>query len=563
MSSSDKSPVTTQGVAPTPAVVTPPSQAQQSLSLPPVEELRRAPTRLDTARRHLWLCIYLPRLPLDALYRDGGDGGDQRARVRAVYEEQQGIRRILIANAIARAAGIGAGLSLNAALSLMPGLELEARNEAVEAQLLQRLAIWAQRFTSFVVIEPGGVLLLEIAGSLRLFEGSRSLSEQVARGLGRQGLDAVLAIAPTPLASTWLARSGREATVEDPGRLSGHLGPLPLSCLDWPGRVTETLRGMGVTCVADCLRLPREGFARRFGAGRLNEFDRALGRLPDPRKAFVSPQRFKADAELDAEDDDSEHLLHVCEQLLGKLERFLRSRQTKIQRLRFTFFHRREDGTHLELGCVQAGQGIDHWSELLRLRFERIALPAPVIAIRLCGGTGQRSSLETSELAFAASGRAGGTTATSPISGLLERLSARMGDAAVHGLTTVAEHRPQHAWRPAAVSDDTPRCANPARVWNAGQMPELLSDLQRTNRLLLQRPLWILDRPERLDVFEEHPCYHGRLRLLGNPERLESGWWDEDGIARDYFVAEGEEGVRLWIYQDRSSRRWYLHGIFG
>jgi protein ImuB len=54
-----------------------------------------------------------------------------------------------------------------------------------------------------------------------------------------------------------------------------------------------------------------------------------------------------------------------------------------------------------------------------------------------------------------------------------------------------------------------------------------------------------------------------RLSELTGPERIESGWWDGEDIARDYYAAAAETGERLWIYRDRSSRDWYLHGIFG
>lgn len=61
------------------------------------------------------------------------------------------------------------------------------------------------------------------------------------------------------------------------------------------------------------------------------------------------------------------------------------------------------------------------------------------------------------------------------------------------------------------------------------------------------------------------PAYQGMLTILEGPERLETGWWDESGIARDYYIALSGRGVRLWVYRDRgdSRKRWFLHGFFG
>ena len=55
-----------------------------------------------------------------------------------------------------------------------------------------------------------------------------------------------------------------------------------------------------------------------------------------------------------------------------------------------------------------------------------------------------------------------------------------------------------------------------------------------------------------------------RLRIVDGPERIETGWWDGEGIARDYYMAVNPRGMRLWIFRNRSrSADWYLHGFFG
>jgi len=501
------------------------------------------PVRATTKAR-LWLCIYLPVLPLEAL------GRQQQATARAVLGEEQGIRRVMLVNEKAAAAGIRAGLSVNAALSLLPGLQLEMRDLRQEEQALKRLASWAERFTSFVCIESPATLLLEIAGSLRLFEGIATLRRRIAQGCAEQGFTAQLAIAPTPLASRWLAKAGREVCIDDTVHLNRPLSTLPLHCLDWPDTVTESLGGMGITCVGDCLRLPRAGFARRFGATHLLQLDRALGRLPDPRVSYRSAERFCALQDLDEEQDDRELLLRVCRQLLRKLEQFLLSRQMQVQRVQFSFFHLRAAATHRVLGSVQAGRNAEHWFELLDIQFDRMVLPEAVISIRLRGEVGQLSSITTGRLLFDSSTK----SRDGSIACLVERLNARMGDACVRGVATVAEHRPQYAWRPLSVSATAP---HRTMVAACGKEQPL--------SLTLRRPLWMLKEPERLASEDSRPLYQGALTLLDGPERLESGWWDDDGIARDYFIALTVKGVHLWIYQDRNRKKafWYLHGIFG
>ena len=59
------------------------------------------------------------------------------------------------------------------------------------------------------------------------------------------------------------------------------------------------------------------------------------------------------------------------------------------------------------------------------------------------------------------------------------------------------------------------------------------------------------------------PLFHGSLVLEDGPERIEAGWWDGDDVRRDYYVARSRRGMRLWVFRERRSGRWYLHGLFG
>jgi protein ImuB len=58
------------------------------------------------------------------------------------------------------------------------------------------------------------------------------------------------------------------------------------------------------------------------------------------------------------------------------------------------------------------------------------------------------------------------------------------------------------------------------------------------------------------------PCQKERIELQSGPERIESGWWDGMDVVRDYYVAQGRNGSRLWVFRDRSSGGWYVHGLF-
>ena len=82
-------------------------------------------------------------------------------------------------------------------------------------------------------------------------------------------------------------------------------------------------------------------------------------------------------------------------------------------------------------------------------------------------------------------------------------------------------------------------------------------------RRLAARPLWILPSPLPLPQGVSRLRCRGPLRMGLEPERIESGWWDGGDVRRDYFTASASQGEKLWVYQDRVTHEWFLHGLFG
>ncbi|NGP53862.1 DNA polymerase Y family protein, partial [Thioalkalivibrio sp. XN8] len=367
----------------------------------------------------LWLCLGLPRLPLDA-------SGAGRA------EEEAGAvigpdGRVVQATAPAAAAGVAPGLALNAALALCPGMRVQARDEAAERARLERLAAWAGAFTPLVSLEPPAALLLEVRGSLRLFGGLEALRLRLRRALARTGHAGFDAVAPTPLAALWLARAGDPEAVIELAALAGRLGGLSPRVTGWPPPVLEKLQSLGVATLADCLRLPRDGLARRLGPGPLADLDRALGRRPDPRTAFRLPPRYHAVVELGAETADTGLLARVAQGLFAELEGFLRACQRAVTRIEVQLRHLGRGPTLLQLGLAAPGLEAARFGALFVARLERMTLPAPVIALVVAAEPGEALVPARAGLFGDEQGGLAGLQ-------LVERLRARLGREAVQGL---------------------------------------------------------------------------------------------------------------------------------
>lgn len=513
-------------------------------------------TRHLGTSRELWLAIHLPQFMLEAL-EDISLFSEKRRVPFVVVDQERGGKVVCACNDAAAADGIGTGMALNSALALQPGLTVRDRDQRRERELLEKIAASAVRYSPRVSLEPPDTVLLEIRGSLRLFGGSRRLLARMRRELGAAGLAPRLALTPSPLASLWFARAGEERTIGRREDLAARVASLPLACTSWPERDLRTLATMGVQTVGDCLRLPRDGFARRFEPGMLEMLDRALGRRRDPRKAFRPRERYTAQRDLEPEVAEAAQLDAAAAPLLAGLCAFLRQHQGSVQGFELRLVHREVPPTRLRLRFAEPVADLTRITRLLRERFSRLVLAAPVRSLRLLGGTLLALRAESHEL-FAIDRRHAG----SGVPQLVEQLQARLGVDAVHGLCLIPEHRPER--RMQIVPIESGRSPSPDVCADTGSRGKE----KRPRSVGVEvdsapRPLWLLAEPQVLEGLEQ-PRFEGGLTLEEGPERIESGWWDGCDVTRDYYVARNPAGVRLWVFRERRpSRRWFLHGVFG
>ena len=473
--------------------------------------------------------MHLPDFPLELCSR-----GACTDEPFAIGEGEGREQRIVAANVSARSAGIRPGMRASEAHALTHILHVRPRDPTAEAEGLARLAAWSGRYTSFVSMTPPAALLLEVEGSRNIYGGLDRLIGHLRSGLCDLGYSARLALAPTALGATWLARSGREDRIVEHAHLFGALADLPLACLELDPKQEAMLKGLGLSTLIDCLRLPRDGIARRAGPDILDRLDRAFGRKPDPRRAFVPPEHFRARLGLPAPVTTHQALLFPLRRLLHELAGFLLARGLGATALEITLHAARSAATSLSLKLVTPSRDPQHLTGLVRERLERLMLTAPVEELTLA--VNHLLPLASQPADFFA----GIQTPDEMRAQMVERLQARLGREAVRGIAGHADHRPERAWRFVDPG------AGDGAVENA------------------RRPLWLLPEPIPLALHDRQPYWEGALALEPECERIESGWWDGAEAARDYFVARHGDGRRFWIFRElRTPVRWFLHGVFG
>lgn len=489
-------------------------------------EVSRVEHHRSRGRPQLWIGLCLPTLSLECI------SAARQPGPAVVAELLQGQHYVIASNQEAMHAGIHRGLKLRTAATLAASLQIFEREPQRERASLESLACWAQRFTSIVSVVPCEGLLLEVAGSLKLFGGLDAIKAGLRQELVRRSHAFRSCAAPTATAALWLSRAGG-ADVASHHELAGSLGSLPLAVTRWPDSVQALLRDIGVKTIGDCARLPRHGFARRVGNVHLRELDRAFGREIDLKPEFAAPESWSTKVELFEESVDSALFMEAIEQVLDELTADLRRRQAQIRSFEIAFEHHHRPPTVENFELLEPVHERDRLLLLVRDRIERSVLPVPAIALRFGSGVLLPLTLKCADLFEKQS-------LEELVRALLERLRERFGQAAVYGLRAVEEHRPERAWAKWAGLEG--RLRNRERSEREG------------------RPLWLLPSPVPLSSAEVRRV---SLTLSSGPERIESGWWDECDVGRDYYTAKNADGQKLWVFRDHRTRSWYLHGLFG
>lgn len=508
------------------AVLRPPFSLPSDASLPASQAKEEIP-------QPLWLALVLPKLALEI-------HDDLRRDIPAVAVKQYKGRSVVhTASQSAEIQGICAGMPVNAAYALCPGLKVYPLNEQDQLDRLRQLAVWAEQFTSRVNVHAPQALVLEVRGSLKLFGGLSAIQDRIGRQLKEWQYSFHGAVTPTPMASLLLASSGQSDVVQNKQHLRSALGRLAVSHLPIGLKKKQQLHNIGVRLLRDLWRLPRDGLARRFGPELVGYLDRTLGLMPDPLDFFASPEAFEADYEFTMEVHKNDLLFNVAAQLLQQLAVFLRQRDACINQCRFELYHDRHEFTNVIVGVRQATRDHRHLAGLLEEHLNRLSLSAPVKSIKLIAGDLMPFSPQHYSLFSEPALNPMLTGEESDVEFLLEQLQARMGRAAIKTYQAVAEHRPEYAYR-----------VNEAGVTGC--------------KLIKQhRPFWLLPEPRLLPQRNHLPWLQGPVSLSKGPERIETGWWSGHDVRRDYYIAVSSKGSQLWVFQELNQhRRWYLHGLF-
>nr|WP_245190090.1 DNA polymerase Y family protein [Leucobacter exalbidus] len=211
-------------------------------------------------------------------------------------------RRIVACCAMARAAGVRAGMRERDAQAICPTLELHPHDPDRDARLfLPVLAAFEQVVTGLEARRPG-LAALRARGPARYYGGEEPAAHTLLSRTAQLGLHtARIGIADGLFAAEQAARQPRAVTVVPPGESRAFLSPLPIARAA-PERLAATLQGLGIHTLGAFAALPEEAVRQRFGSDGVAAHRRSLAAGPrhgtDIRPRTV-PQELSAQIEFE------------------------------------------------------------------------------------------------------------------------------------------------------------------------------------------------------------------------------------------------------------------------
>ena len=443
-------------------------------------------------------------------------------------------------------------------------------DEAADAQALNDIAGWCDRFTPLVALDPPHGLFLDITGCAHLFGGEAALMQIVCEALTRHGFAVSSSIAGTSICARTMTRHVSGQVIPD-GEEAEAVKSLPVSALGAEEAIARGLRRAGLKTIGDVASRARHEITARFGAGFTTLLEQALGQDDAP----ISPRKPLPDYIVEkrfAEPVATEDVISATLSRLAQMLVVAMDQQGKgARRLEASFF--RTDGA-VRVIMVDTGQPVTRAATIDRLFRERLdALSDPLDPgfgfdlIRLSAGRTEIVVQQQRDLDA-------NVHDNDELAALIDRIAARIGGRRVVVHLPQDTHIPERAVLAASAQHHLAtamQAAWPVRV--EGEPP--------------LRPLRLFARPEAIKVIAEVPdgppawfqwrrATHTVKRVEG-PERVAMEWWRSQGelLTRDYFRVEDESGLRFWLYRDGLYDReivqregetvqpnWFVHGLF-
>ena len=514
---------------------------------------RRMGYGTERMKPELYACVRAAEFPTQALLRLRPD---LQSLPIAVLDGRPPLEQVCSMNRHASRLGAVEGMTRLEAESLIhqnanPDQALRLLSRSLEGETAARAVMLecASTFSPRIEQANQGIdcaIVLDIAGTDRLFGSPRALAERLRSALAAAGFRVSIAISANFHTAHILAAASRGITIIPAGEEAQALAGLPLSLLDMLPDHAETLAIWGIRTLGELAALPQIDMIARLGQTASVLRNLALGVHPhifQPTEAAFELREF-CEFETPVEQVDS--LLFVGARMIDSLVQRAATRAMSLASLDVNLVL--EGGSTHQLKIRPALPSIDRKFLLKLLQLEIAAKPpsAAVQSLALSAEVGQSSKVQLGLFAPQ-------TPEPSRLDVTIARLKAIAGEDRVGmpvledthhaGIFHIADFKVHDS--PAAESTSQPRMAlrrlrpplNVRMVLNAGQ-PALFFDGQQSYRVTT--------------------CF--------GPWRSNGCWWSAAGWDNDEWdvLAQSKDSASLvcLLVMDRTNNEWRIEAWY-
>ena len=260
-------------------------------------------------------CIHIPHFILQAALRAEPE---LRAQPTGIVEGTPPLLTIVALNE--KAARLGLRLEMTKLQAeQISGLQIRNRWAAHETAAHAALVDLALAFSPRIEDTAADTIALDLAGLVSLFGSLENLAQRLAARAAEFGFSANVGVASNPEAAQLAARGFSGVTVLAPEEEAQRLGGLPVSALNLPVEMRETLDRWGVRTCAALAALPVAQLSERLGQEGVRMQELARG---GNVRALIPAQGttgFEEVLELDTAVSELEPLAFLLGRLLDQL----------------------------------------------------------------------------------------------------------------------------------------------------------------------------------------------------------------------------------------------------
>lgn len=462
----------------------------------------------------LYLYLQFPALQLDNISIAANP-----ALPLAVVDE---LHRIIQLNSHCTERGIKLGMTLGTAAALCHNLQLIPYQHTRQLELLNSVAQQLYQLSPDIALDPPDGLYLRLCQILSLYQGLDSYWQRIQAALSAMPYRYVYATGNTPLAAKCLARQQLNLISSDGEALQAQLQRSPLRFTDLSPDIQLQLQRLGLQQLGQVMALSQADLARRFEHSLLSYLGRLRGEFYHALDYIQPQQGFSRSLELLYDISDTAVLSTPLKLLLQQLEQQLKRADALCHQLLLEIRFRSQKPVTIVISSAQGEYRASQWLRLCQLQLETVRLAEPASGIRLDVPRFAAQQPDNNSLFQPVQGAMSALQLTSV-------LQARLGRAAVSGLSLQNQHLPEQA---------------------SGR-PLPFSTLNNEVPALAVRPAFL---------FQSAIALTEQVELNSGPERFCINRWQPQ-LQRDYFIGRNRKGQWLWLYRT-AEQRWFVQGMF-